>query len=102
MIAKVRRPGRSTSSTTSPIGAAPRVDGRCLRCAGPLRAYLRSGIQIEQCEDCRGIFLDAGELERLVDAEGGGWSGKVGSPSSEALEVDEPLAVGDSSTDRQA
>ena len=27
------------------------------------------------------MFLDKGELERLVDAEGGGWSGAVGEPS---------------------
>jgi Zn-finger nucleic acid-binding protein len=25
---------------------------------------------VDQCTECRGIFLDRGELERLVDAEG--------------------------------
>ena len=34
-----------------------------------MRTYERSGITVDQCGDCRGIFLDRGELERLVDAE---------------------------------
>jgi len=42
--------------------------------------YARGGIVVELCEDCRGIFLDQGELERLIDAEGGGWSGIVTDP----------------------
>ena len=35
-----------------------------------MRSYERSGLQVDQCTECRGIFLDRGELERLVDAEG--------------------------------
>jgi uncharacterized protein len=34
-----------------------------------MRQYERSGITVDQCTECRGIFLDRGELERLVDAE---------------------------------
>jgi Zn-finger nucleic acid-binding protein len=34
-----------------------------------MRQYERSGVLVDQCADCRGIFLDRGELERLVDAE---------------------------------
>jgi Zn-finger nucleic acid-binding protein len=36
-----------------------------------MRTYERSGVTVDQCTDCRGIFLDRGELERLVDAEQG-------------------------------
>jgi hypothetical protein len=36
---------------------------------GQMRQYERSGITVDQCTECRGIFLDRGELERLVDAE---------------------------------
>jgi uncharacterized protein len=35
-----------------------------------MRSCERSGITIDQCTGCRGVFLDRGELERLVDAEG--------------------------------
>ncbi|TCC15782.1 MULTISPECIES: zf-TFIIB domain-containing protein [Kribbella] len=41
----------------------------CPKCHGAMRTYERSGITVDQCGDCRGIFLDRGELERLVDAE---------------------------------
>jgi Zn-finger nucleic acid-binding protein len=43
----------------------------CPKCQGSMRTYERSGITVDQCTDCRGIFLDRGELERLVDAEQG-------------------------------
>jgi Zn-finger nucleic acid-binding protein len=42
---------------------------------------------VDQCGDCRGIFLDRGELERLVDAEAawqGGSAPAAASPSSHA------------------
>ena len=48
---------------------------RCPKCAGEMASYERSSINVEQCRECRGIFLDRGELERLVDAEGGTWVG---------------------------
>jgi Zn-finger nucleic acid-binding protein len=35
-----------------------------------MRTYERNGVVVDQCTGCRGIFLDRGELERLVDAEG--------------------------------
>jgi Zn-finger nucleic acid-binding protein len=41
----------------------------CPKCHGDMRQYERSGVIIDQCQECRGIFLDRGELERLADAE---------------------------------
>lgn len=41
----------------------------CPKCQGPMRSYERSGVTVDQCTDCRGIFLDRGELERLIDAD---------------------------------
>jgi hypothetical protein len=34
-----------------------------------MRTYERSGVTVDQCSDCRGLFLDRGELEHLIDAE---------------------------------
>jgi Zn-finger nucleic acid-binding protein len=31
--------------------------------------YERNGIHVDQCRECRGVFLDRGELERLIDLE---------------------------------
>ena len=52
----------------------------CPKCQGLMRTYERSGVTVDQCADCRGIFLDRGELERLVDAEQG-WQGGNPAPS---------------------
>jgi uncharacterized protein len=52
----------------------------CPKCHGQMRQYERSGVIVDQCGECRGIFLDRGELERLLDAE----SAWHGGPSSVA------------------
>ncbi|MFC5382332.1 zf-TFIIB domain-containing protein [Aquipuribacter nitratireducens] len=41
----------------------------CPKCHGTMRTYERNGVHVDQCTECRGIFLDRGELERLMDAE---------------------------------
>lgn len=42
----------------------------CPKCGGRLRGYERSDIVVERCDGCAAIFLDQGELERLVEIEG--------------------------------
>jgi hypothetical protein len=34
-----------------------------------MRTYPRSGIQLDRCDQCRGIFLDEGELETILRNE---------------------------------
>ncbi|WP_292976604.1 zf-TFIIB domain-containing protein [Mycobacterium sp.] len=41
----------------------------CPRCSGTMITYERSDIEIDQCQNCRGVFLDRGELEKLMEAE---------------------------------
>jgi len=41
----------------------------CPKCHGTMRTYERNGVHVDQCTDCRGIFLDRGELDQLIDAE---------------------------------
>ena len=68
----------------------------CPKCRGTMRSYERSGITVDQCSECRGIFLDRGELERLVDAEtafhaasaAGSPAPAYGSPSGERYRDD--------------
>ncbi|MGY1692505.1 TFIIB-type zinc ribbon-containing protein [Geodermatophilus sp. SYSU D01105] len=50
----------------------------CPKCHGAMRTYERNGVHVDQCSDCRGIFLDRGELERLIDAEND-WHGRTSS-----------------------
>src|SRR5690349_4824516 len=41
----------------------------CPKCQNTMRTVDRQGVHIEQCEGCRGIFLDRGELESILTAE---------------------------------
>jgi Zn-finger nucleic acid-binding protein len=44
-----------------------------------MRTYERSGVTVDQCTECRGIFLDRGELEKLFEAEAN-WNQQPGTP----------------------
>ena len=41
----------------------------CPKCQNLMQTVDRRGVHIEQCQGCRGIFLDRGELEQMVGAE---------------------------------
>jgi Zn-finger nucleic acid-binding protein len=41
----------------------------CPKCQNVMKTVDKNGIHIEQCEGCRGIFLDRGELEQIASAE---------------------------------
>lgn len=32
----------------------------------------RSGVEIDYCPKCRGVWLDRGELDKIIDSAGGG------------------------------
>jgi Zn-finger nucleic acid-binding protein len=49
---------------------------QCPKCQAEMRQYERNGVTVDQCSDCRGLFLDRGELERLVTAEAS-WHGQA-------------------------
>jgi Zn-finger nucleic acid-binding protein len=44
-----------------------------------MRQYERGGVVVDQCGECRGIFLDRGELDHLISAESQ-WSGQASAP----------------------
>lgn len=52
----------------------------CPKCHGDMRQYERSGVTIDQCSECRGIFLDRGELEKLFEAEAN-WNRSQAAPT---------------------
>ena len=42
---------------------------KCPKCGSKLQETEISGITIEKCEGCEGIYLDNGELSLIMDAE---------------------------------
>ncbi len=44
--------------------------GMCPKCQRKsLKAFIRSGIEIDQCPSCYGIFFDHGELQKIITRE---------------------------------
>jgi len=41
----------------------------CPKCHNVMHQYERNGVLVDQCTECKGLFLDRGELEKLVAAE---------------------------------
>ena len=43
--------------------------GPCPSCGGELVQLERSGVHIDACRNCRGVFLDRGELDQILARE---------------------------------
>jgi uncharacterized protein len=41
----------------------------CPACGGDLLELERSGVHVDACRSCRGVWLDRGELDRIVERE---------------------------------
>lgn len=39
----------------------------CPNCNGSMQNVSRSGVEIDMCPNCRGVWLDRGELEKLLE-----------------------------------
>jgi uncharacterized protein len=57
----------------------PRQGGLvCPRCHTTMVTVKRSGINIDECTGCGGVYLDRGELEQLMAAEDGHYAEQFG------------------------
>jgi Zn-finger nucleic acid-binding protein len=50
---------------------------RCPKCQGALAEITHEGVQVDRCTQCNGVWLDAGELERLTERDEGGFFGRL-------------------------
>ncbi|HEY3378005.1 MAG TPA: zf-TFIIB domain-containing protein [Armatimonadota bacterium] len=44
----------------------------CPVCDAPLRAIQKYGVEIDICPGCKGVWLDRGELEKIIEMEATG------------------------------
>lgn len=50
------------------------TEGLCPKCQKQrINTYVRSGVEIDQCPACKGIFFDYGELDRVINSEKNGF-----------------------------
>ena len=54
----------------------------CPTCKVELKMADRQGVEIDYCPQCRGVWLDRGELDKIIDR-----SAQAGAPVREAQEV---------------
>jgi len=45
----------------------------CPKCDGTLSEITFDDVQIDRCNKCNGVWLDSGELERLIAKDESGW-----------------------------
>jgi hypothetical protein len=45
---------------------------KCPKCGADMKEEEHGPVKVDICPDCRGMFLDAGEMELLSKAQGGG------------------------------
>jgi len=50
---------------------------KCPKCGLDLQTVKRGDVDIDTCFNCQGVWLDAGELDRLYQQQGSENSGKV-------------------------
>ena len=43
---------------------------KCPQCELVLRIYDRHGVEIDVCPTCRGVWLDRGELDKIIERAG--------------------------------
>jgi uncharacterized protein len=50
---------------------------KCPKCGMDLKEIELHGVKVDQCANCGGVFLDAGEMEQIEKHEEGGVMGRV-------------------------
>ncbi len=61
----------------------------CPNCGAEMRERDRAGIRIDFCPDCKGVWLDRGELDKIVERESRGdddWDNDRGGRSERRYE----------------
>ena len=55
----------------------------CPACRVPLMMSERSGVEIDYCPQCRGVWLDRGELDKILERSAAEFGAQAGSQPSE-------------------
>ena len=69
MKCRTKREMKDPKSITLKNGK-PATQGICPNCGTKLIEFERDDVEIDRCPDCLGIWLDKGELDKLVAKDG--------------------------------
>ena len=48
---------------------------KCPKCGGQLDELVHHHVKVDRCQDCKGVWLDAGELEQVEQLRAGSGEG---------------------------
>ena len=68
----------------------------CPACRVGLVMSERSGVEIDYCPQCRGVWLDRGELDKILERAASEFSGQAAPPPQAAPRLDRPFGKHDS------
>ena len=68
----------------------------CPACRVNLVMSERNGVEIDYCPQCRGVWLDRGELDKILERAASEFSGRTASPPQAAPRLDRPFGKHDS------
>jgi Zn-finger nucleic acid-binding protein len=60
----------------------------------------RTGVEIDYCPQCRGVWLDRGELDKIIERSAAESSGRSGDPSSDRRSRDNHDGAGHGNAER--
>ncbi len=62
----LERPGEQHGEERAPTEISLSVAERCGKCGGEFSALFLDGLIVDRCASCRGVWLDHGELDRII------------------------------------
>ena len=60
----------------------------------------RAGVEIDYCPECRGVWLDRGELDKIIDRAGAEGAAQAPTPQQQPR-YEQPRSYGDRDDDRR-
>jgi Zn-finger nucleic acid-binding protein len=63
----------------------------CPACRVDLVMSERSGVEIDYCPKCRGVWLDRGELDKILERAAAEMPGRTASPPPASPQMDRPF-----------
>jgi Zn-finger nucleic acid-binding protein len=60
---------------------------KCPNCSGKMQEVQRHGVHIDYCPVCKGVWLDRGEIDKIVQSPGSSSVDMVGTHNHELKEI---------------
>jgi Zn-finger nucleic acid-binding protein len=67
---------------------------KCPTCGVDLLMTERQGVEIDYCSQCRGVWLDRGELDKILERSAAEYAGSAQAPT-QAVRHDRPVESND-------